>query len=258
MTQNPRTGVFVAVAAGAFIGSLIGLQMTPMFWWAGMLVGGLTGYLTYDPLAVVQALPRAARAASDAMDGFLEELPERLLLIVSSTFFLLAMGLLACGAGAGWSVLFIWGMDWLTVKGYVESSGPGVLLYFAFPMLSMLLGVLLFMMDSIKHPKSSGQDTARRVYLLMNPITVLLYYVPKGTFWVISKTVRFLMLTVWHLFKLIHSDLRLLCGVDASIGATIGIFAHNPIIGAIAGGLIGVLDFELVSKRWLKLVPARS
>ena len=54
---------------------------------------------------------------------------------------------------------------------------------------------------------------------------------------------------------LIHSDVRLLCGTDAAIGAGIGYLAHNPLIGALAGGILGLANYELVSIRWLKLVP---
>ncbi|MBL7022080.1 hypothetical protein ISR92_02060 [Patescibacteria group bacterium] len=58
-----------------------------------------------------------------------------------------------------------------------------------------------------------------------------------------------------YIFVEIHSDIRLLCAVDAMIGAGIGYFYTNPIIGMIAGGILGVINYELVSKRWLKLVP---
>lgn len=36
----------------------------------------------------------------------------------------------------------------------------------------------------------------------------------------------------------------------------IGYFCHSVLIGGLAGGLIGVLNFELFSIRILKLVPA--
>ncbi|OGZ36037.1 MAG: hypothetical protein A2V60_01840 [Candidatus Portnoybacteria bacterium RIFCSPHIGHO2_01_FULL_39_19] len=60
------------------------------------------------------------------------------------------------------------------------------------------------------------------------------------------------------IFITIHSEIRLLCGVDAAIGTAIGYFAGNAIIGAIAGGLFGLLNYEVVSRRILRLVPVKA
>ena len=62
---------------------------------------------------------------------------------------------------------------------------------------------------------------------------------------------------IWFTFKYIHSDLRVLCAVDSGIGAIIGFLAGNPIVGAVVGGIIGYVNYEVVSKRLLKL-PTRS
>ena len=43
------------------------------------------------------------------------------------------------------------------------------------------------------------------------------------------------------------------CAVDAMIGAAVGFFAGSAIIGALVGGLFGVLNYEVVSKRLLHL-----
>ncbi len=59
-------------------------------------------------------------------------------------------------------------------------------------------------------------------------------------------------------FIYIHYYLRVLCFVDSAIGATIGYFYGDTVIGAIAGAIIGAANYELVSVRWLKIVPARS
>lgn len=63
---------------------------------------------------------------------------------------------------------------------------------------------------------------------------------------------------MWKLFKLIHSQKRLICFVDAVIGGTIGFYYHNPLVGAAVGGLLGMVNYELVSVRWLKLVPKQA
>lgn len=39
------------------------------------------------------------------------------------------------------------------------------------------------------------------------------------------------------LLRLIHSEIRLLCGIDAAIGAAAGYYFHNGIVGAMIGKL---------------------
>ena len=57
-------------------------------------------------------------------------------------------------------------------------------------------------------------------------------------------------------FVYVHSQRRTICFIDATIGATIGYFFGSAIIGAIAGALLGIINYEIVSVRWLRLVPA--
>jgi len=49
-----------------------------------------------------------------------------------------------------------------------------------------------------------------------------------------------------RVFVLAHSDIRLLCAIDAAIGACVGYRLENPIAGSIIGGLLGVANFYLV------------
>lgn len=56
-------------------------------------------------------------------------------------------------------------------------------------------------------------------------------------------------------FMFIHSERRTTCFVAAAIGATIGYFANNAIVGAVAGGLIGLAEYQLIAVKWLKIKP---
>lgn len=72
----------------------------------------------------------------------------------------------------------------------------------------------------------------------------------------------------WEFFKLIHSKKRVLCAIDGTIGGTVVFFCFGstPLIfsqqilvvffGGLLGAVIGVLNYEIVSKRILHLVPA--
>lgn len=75
-----------------------------------------------------------------------------------------------------------------------------------------------------------------------------------GIGWLIRQASLFLK----HLFIQIHSQRRVLCFVDASFGAAAGFYFGNAIIGMAVGALLGLLNYELVSVRWLKLAPTRS
>lgn len=67
-----------------------------------------------------------------------------------------------------------------------------------------------------------------------------------------KKPCRFLKRFCWELFLRIHSEIRLLCGIDAMIGTTIGYFAGSAIIGALVGGLFGVLNYAIITELYLK------
>ncbi len=74
----------------------------------------------------------------------------------------------------------------------------------------------------------------------------------------------------WHLFKLIHNHKRLLCGVDGMLGGAIsyqllavsaGSLLEQMMLvffGGLLGAGLGVLNWEIVSKRLLKVVPTNG
>jgi hypothetical protein len=94
----------------------------------------------------------------------------------------------------------------------------------------------------------------------LNPM-LLAYFLPKGVLSLVPRIPR-IAVGIYHfakeIFVEIHSDIRLLCGVDAAIGAGIGYFTDNTLIGALAGGLFGVLNYYLISIKLLKLVPPKN
>jgi hypothetical protein len=73
----------------------------------------------------------------------------------------------------------------------------------------------------------------------------------------------------WHLVELIHSKERLLCGIDGAISGAIAYFLfatpHMSLVakgatvffGGLIGAALGVLNYEVVSKRILHVAPAR-
>jgi len=59
-------------------------------------------------------------------------------------------------------------------------------------------------------------------------------------------------------FIYVHSERRTICFVDAALGALAGFFFGSAAVGAAVGAMLGIINYELVSVRWLKLVPAKA
>lgn len=113
-------------------------------------------------------------------------------------------------------------------------------------------------------------------FLAINPISAIIFVF---FLWPVLITLIFLVflfvcfyylfvffkkigLCLQEIFLGIHSDKRLLCMVDAAIGVFGGYHfivvsdtLFSCLFGGVAGAILGVLNYELISRRWLKLVP---
>lgn len=240
--------VFMACALGGGVGALVALQMWQPLWWVGMIVGGLTGYLTYE----FNEVCRAVLLAWQKVTGW------RPVCESWKTFFRL---LPAVAVGPALSIsLFI---AVITVpfvvlesaeKGEVDLSMYCYSVGFVFVFLSGLIARVD--VQVVVDGKKSLQE-------------VLAVYWAGSVFWIalravkavkngprlVARTAVVVAKFLWQVFILIHSEMRLLCGLDAAIGAAIGYWLGNALIGALAGGIFGLVNFEVISKRWLKLVP---
>ncbi|HLD25477.1 MAG TPA: hypothetical protein VJC05_00345 [Candidatus Andersenbacteria bacterium] len=246
--MNKHTvSVLIATSLGAFIGSTTALALPGYWWLIGVVIGGLTGYLTYDFKRALAAIPIAWRqtrvacqwSISAEAGAIAKEIP----LHLAST---LSTAITAC------SFIF------LTIQSLdlIFSSHTS---YEAVKATSVVYGVavtLCFLSVLCCH---GGDRTGRRKLSFtalkkFNLLTILFYWLPRN----LCNLVRLIISLVKNLFILIHSDLRLLCGTDAAIGTVIGFMTGNPLVGLAVGGLVGYLNFELVSKLWLRLVPVNN
>jgi len=262
--------VFTACALGGGIGTLVALQANPLFWWVGLLVGGLVGYLTYDFKEVVKAVPRAGQMAvagvcsHGVVDALLNTWALFYFLTVMTlpifTSFVLIFWLLAAIDG-GPPLMSL-------TTALLACVGGGH--WFAYPSFVYCLFVGAWQARDREKPREIFDDFSWRTF---NPFSVYFYYLPKAIWWMVKRVpkaswiaISASVMGIWemtkllgsfviYLFLLIHSEMRLLCAADAALGAAVGYFSGNALIGALAGGVIGVLNFEIVSKRLLKLVP---
>lgn len=250
--------IFMACFFWSIYGALIALQMNPALWWVGMSVGALVGYISLEFMSVIRAVSGAFKSVSVWR-------PNKFYwkAVISGFVGTIGAAQTACLA---LSMFVVAGVKWDAVK-YEE--------WVAFLIVCMGASIIspLFLLPIALDPKDNGDGTYTPscTYGQTNPVSVIFWWIPNGIWFVAKRTPRILMRCVpvsydvarilkvilVAVFTEIHSDIRLLCGCDAAIGAMIGYFSGSAIIGGIVGGILGVLDYELVSKRLLH-VEARQ
>ncbi len=263
--------VFCACAIGAGIGAFVALQLSVFFCWVGFLLGGLIGYLSYEWKAVIQAIPRALRATINY------RLPKE--------FWKISWGLLFCFFAV--LVLVANMLSWLvvgagSVKLYCVLFGPLGDFWIAILSIATVLPFAIFGVGSLLiglEDRLTVQKLTKWLYRVSVP-TVLFWHLPRITasyIWFgIRKSPKVLLVScllplfliylalvfLKNLLLLIHSQLRLLCGVDAMIGAMIGRFygvgMEGVLLGMLAGGFFGLFNYVVVTELCLKklgLIP---
>lgn len=243
--------VFLACCFGGGVGAFVALQLWQPLWWVGLLVGGFVGYLTYEFKAVIHAIPQAWTSAVGVIGSRLQyAFRDAIHIAVNVTN--IAPG----------SLLIVVPAVWYYHDIRVAMRSAVIMIIIA------LAAATVLGMSAVFFSLIGGELPGTPLY---NPLWVYGYYLPRAIYsalrsapeeWKLFRSEmaglgRLLWRFFWHLFRLIHSDLRLLCGLDAALGSAIGYFSGNALIGALAGGLIGVANFEIVSKRVLHLVPSR-
>lgn len=236
--------VFLACAIGAGIGSLVSLQFSEIFCWVGFLLGGLAGYLSYEWKNVIKAIPRAYRATVNYR-------------FTRGYFSLIKWMVL------WWLDAMLWGSVILTFVSYYCANSeatenmPFVQDLIAGIAASLLLS-LMIVAFGLGYVSNSEQENSRKrqewkdaSILLFPPVFIFCAIVGISKF-AITILTRSLPQMLKTLFLLIHSEMRLLCGTDAMIGAVIGYFAGSAIIGALAGGIFGVFNYLIITELCLK------
>lgn len=252
--MEERSRIFIACAFGAGIGAFLTLEIHPYFWWVGLIVGGFVGYLFYDLKEVIRAISQAVYASGG---------------IVSISWKLMKRRFTDADHWRKWRLSFVHGLafgsifyfPFLLVLGWVlpPEEKAELLFILAGWILLVSTGAIIQAFFDAKHPwaEEAYQNTKDDI-LQYNMFTIYFYYPSRlliRGLRALPKTLHELWRIVWHVFVLIHSERRLLCGLDAAIGAGVGYFSGNVLVGALAGGIVGLLNFEIVSKRILHLVP---
>lgn len=275
--------IAIACFVGALIGTAVALSVAPLFWWLGMLTGFGAGYLCYDLKEVREKAPIAWKATVKRGPIVLNWLKKPHPFLCLN----LVIDVLV--------IRFLW---WLfldtgpVAEGH-RVGGIALSLFFSFLACLFILAIIIKLTEeSSKKEKCywvssffciGGIEGYRKIQVTYWNVYRLLL---KGLFTVVLwPALRFIFYKVWaslfrgiwtlicfaaKLFKLIHSHKRVLCGIDSAIGVALtyillGTKAVTPgqqlmvvICGGIIGAVIGVLNYEIISKRLLHLAPATN
>lgn len=290
------------IAVACFIGGAlccaIALIFAPIYYWLGLIAGISTGvvsgYVSYEFREVLKAIPIALRAARRgsvyAWDGLLalakewfsHQHPFFYLGILLSLFFIIPMSQFIFTprvveetgiVGSIMTAIMVW-IDALAVFGLLIS---GLARTGAMNVERCYWQPIWIVADDereayIKKLHADGYCEKPLTHLNVLRWTVfgiavtILFFT--WTLWkylaiAVWATICFLGRFAWHLFKLIHSQKRVLCAIDGTLGGVASYiwlassatsFAEQVVLvifGGLLGAAFGVANWEIVSKRIL-------
>lgn len=245
----PKIGFVCFV--GAFVGALVALQIGGALWWIGAIAGALVAYLGYEikPLALAARKATASTAVALASGVKNWRLPDKeqrrrfwlklwlnwnmvvlLMLFLFSWFFLPLVGIIAGRSEVSW--------------GWADSVGCGA----GFALATFVVTIAV-MAESLEVAEVLRQDM-KKLLIRGNSLAVA-FLVLKVCFYLLRALPWLVIFWTVVFFCLIHSEARLVCALDAALGAAIGYFAGNAAIGGLAGGILGLGHFWLArQRRW--------
>jgi hypothetical protein len=236
--KQRRFAVALMTFVGGGLGGLLGACTGP--WWLTIiltLAGALAMYLAYEWDKTVRAIKKAWKIfiVSDEM---------------RYRYSIFGLGLLTCVwiGTMTYALTFLAGADhWsIVLLGFI---------CFAIGLLAIIASLLCTLV-AVGDKNSQLEDDLRCFKSLAFhtfPPVAIFYNVPRFTF-------RF----AWHVFLLIHSEQRTICGLSVFVGALAGFIlriqmqgAYVPpiaavLIGGICGLTFGLVSHELIAKRLLQ------
>jgi len=284
--KNKPLSIALACAIGAGLGTMLAIQFGKL-WILGLLIGAFIGYLVYDLPVVIKAIPKAWKYAIENKAKFfpilkkgLEFLPFIIVVFLIPFFYGIAgtslikkyanelngiggfLFLVTLFSGMGLSIANLTTRTTFINRPFdklvdnpngtvveqtyddvfhnytgiviLEKGRKNNLIYamiflFSFPLM------LLFL-----------------VFTILHVVFDFVLFFPKA----IWHAIKFTGVFFWKFFKLIHSDIRLLVGIDSFIGGWVGYHYHSILAGMVFGAVWGLANYWLVSIKWLKLKPS--
>ncbi len=248
--KRDSLSVLIACACGAGIGSMLALQLG-WLWPLGALMGGVIAWIIVDFRALCTGVAQVYQRTIAWKPDMLYWRAVRWLVIAHFSIAL-----------SGVSIISI--LEWvlqpvpsMVVVMYVTS-------FFAIMHVLVTFALAIHLASYSAFCLQSEIERQRIVARCANPVGLIyyaFYYLYRGLVNVpraVTATGRGLKVLgtfLWTAFVYVHSARRTLCFTDAAIGATVGYLCGNALWGALVGGVLGFLNYELVAVRWLKVAP---
>lgn len=267
--------IFLKSGLVAVICMLVSRFFPPVFYWLGPVLGFVLSWIALTNLEILRASPEAATEASRSLVyvprwvAWFNRLPlhKRWEYAGGLSYMFSYVVYVSCVFG----IFFYFNLE--NSKTAPALAGVSII--------SLTVAPLLISMSNLVDYRLSDEEKARgnkRNAILMLPFFFLYFLgimlgkflpvIPRFPLLVIRGLrdgMVFLAHFVWNLVRMVHSQERLLILTDGAIGATIAYptcylnlgwdFGTSLVAGFIIGGALGVLNFEIVSKRLLHLVP---
>jgi len=270
--MNPtRIKILISCFLGSFLGALSELQLHHHLSWLGILIGAVAGYVSYDFKEIPrmfhrvwQQMPERKRMAAllRRMTGDAKYISSGIAIVLGIIVFF--GGGLVLMVFSFVNTIFI--MAHYAGAPIIDTFQPPTGLWFYIGGTVWVLIGTPFVFDWMDGETYRWEATIAVgcfapaitpvvIPLVLAIIALILCLLILA---VICICLVLFAIAAYKTFRLVHSDMRLLCLVDSAIGGTAGYYLGNPIIGGIIGALCGLLNYELVSVRWLRLVPVKS
>jgi hypothetical protein len=248
--------IALTIAVGILIGWLIGHTISNVFTYriAVTIIGAIAGYFIWEPMKVWQAGRNIILGTTWVVWEIIAYVGPILLCIAFIFFWfhtLRSISFLISGQFEIFYENFIFSIN------NIRGGANAISVIFSF------LFILWQVTEEDLFSFGNNGKKERRFYLKivlgLNPATVLITGIVV-LLWKLSQKTTYTK--CWKVIKkfffLIHSQARIICMVDAGIGAFIASSDKSMgmlIVGMTCGALLGVLNYYVVSIWWLKLQP---
>ena len=199
--------IFCACFFGAGIGAFIALEINPYFWWTGMIIGGLVGYLIYEYQEVGQAI----RVIWHSMVNIKKEeilYGLSLAIMIIALVHMISAILINLLASIAMIVPFLFS-ERMKLTTIVDLNLLALTS-------SIIAGIILTILHLSTNRINDYKEEIKyniKIILKYNIFSVLFYWLPKGIYKgivLIPTAIKFTSKFIKQVFVLIHTDIRLL------------------------------------------------
>lgn len=262
--MNTSTRVGICIAIGIALGAGLALELSFLPWWIAVLVGAIlgcaVGCAAYAYREIRQAIPIAAKKATSWRPDteWWKHYVKDILCVTSMywSIFLLMSLLTVPDFKAKEEIILIVGQNTVFV----------ILLYIAITGVLAFIAALFASLFTFR--RIVEFENPKRFILRTNPFAVYVYWPICGFIWILRRSRRAPKVVasgskvVGRFFKFLFiytysRELLLIC-IYVCAGVLVGYITVHPLICAAIFGGLGKASYELISVRWLNLVPSSS